>query len=286
MATRYPSIAGTGSGLRHTFIVGGSDVRLHVVETGNSRGRPILFIHGFSQSWLSWRKQLYSDLADDYRLVALDLRGHGQSDKPRDAYSDHAAWADDLAAITRELDVQQPVLCGWSYGSLVILDYLRQYGEANIGGACLVDAISKLGSEEALSSLTPELLSLVPGFFATEVEDSVRSLTSLLRLCFIQQPSPEDLYLMLGYNLAVPPHVRQALFSRSFDNDDLMPVLRKPVMLVHGAADAVVKPSIVEQHAACIAHAQVHVMPETGHAPFWEDAQTFNQHLRTFCESL
>jgi hypothetical protein len=82
-----------------------------------------------------------------------------------------------------------------------------------------------------MSVLTPELLSLVPGLFATEVEESVRSLTSLLRLFFVQEPSPEDRYRMLGYNLSVPPYVLQALFSRSFDNDDLLPRIRKHVLI-------------------------------------------------------
>lgn len=71
----------------HT-VIGGGDVRLYVEETGNPKGRPILFIHGFSQNQLTWRKQLGSDLADDFRLVALDLRGHGLSEKPQDAYGD------------------------------------------------------------------------------------------------------------------------------------------------------------------------------------------------------
>jgi non-heme chloroperoxidase len=287
MATRYssPTVA-THLDFSHTYVVGGGGVRLHVVETGNPRGRAILFIHGFSQSWLAWRRQLTSDLANDFRLVALDMRGHGQSDKPRDDYSTCAVWADDVAAVGRELSLEQPVLCGWSYGPLVILDYIRQYGEDAVGGACLVDALTKLGSDEALAVLTPELLSLVPGFFATDVQESVRTLTSLVRLCFVQEPAPEDLYTMLGYNLAVPPHVRQSLFGRSVDNDDLLSRLRKPVLLVHGAEDAIVKPSIVEQHLAQIAHAQVQVMQRAGHAPFWDDANTFNQHLRAFCEGL
>jgi pimeloyl-ACP methyl ester carboxylesterase len=55
---------------------------------------------------------------------------------------------------------------------------------------------------------------------------------------------------------------------------------------VHGAQDAVVKPAIVDQYKASIAHAQIQVMPGAGHAPFWDDAETFNEHLRTFCESL
>jgi pimeloyl-ACP methyl ester carboxylesterase len=274
------------SGLTRTHITGGGGVRLYVVETGNPSGRPILFVHGNSQSWLTWRRQMSSDLVNDYRLVALDLRGHGQSDKPRDGYADPRLWADDILAVTRELHMEQPVLCGWSYGPIVILDYVREYGEDDIGGVSFVDGLTKLGSDEALSVLTPEYLSLVPGLFATEAEASVRSLTSLLRMCFVQEPSPEDLYLMLGYNVAVPPYVRQALFSRSFDNDDLLPTIRKPVLVVHGAQDAVVKPAIVDQYKASITHAQIQVMPGAGHAPFWDDAETFNQHLRTFCESL
>jgi len=270
---------------KHTHVTGGGGVRLHVVDTGNPSGRPIVFIHGFSQSGLAWRPQLCSDLANDYRLVAMDLRGHGQSDKPRDAYSDPGPWADDVNAVLRELRLERPVLCGWSYGALVILDYIRHYGEDAISGICFADAITRLGSEAALSVLTPELLSLVPGFFSTDVADSVRSLETLLRLCFVRELSAEDLYLMLGYNLQVPPHVREALFTRTFDNDDLMARIRTLVLVVHGAEDAIVKPSIVDQHTACMPHAELRVMPNTGHAPFWDNAASFNQYLRAFCYS-
>ena len=68
--------------------------------------------------------------------------------------------------------------------------------------------------------------------------------------------------------------------------DDLLPRLAKPALVVHGAHDAVVKPSIVDQHKAGMPHAQVCVMPDAGHAPFWEDAAAFNQQLRAFCRSL
>jgi non-heme chloroperoxidase len=91
---------------------------------------------------------------------------------------------------------------------------------------------------------------------------------------------------MLGYNVSVPPYVRQALFSRSFDNDDLLPKLRKPVLITHGTDDAVVKPAAVDQHKAAIAHAQIQIMANAGHACFWDDATTFNRRLRAFAESL
>jgi pimeloyl-ACP methyl ester carboxylesterase len=227
-----------------------------------------------------------SSLAENHRLVALDLRGHGLSDKPRDGYDGSKQWADDVNAVIQTLNLDHPVLSGWSYGPLVFLDYIRHYGEDQIGGLHFVGAVTKLGSEEAASVLTPEVLGLIPQFFSTDTETSVRALEGLLRLCFAQEPSAAELYLMLGYNVSVPPYVRQALFSRTFDNDDLLPKIRKPVLITHGAADAVVKPAAIDQHKSAMPHAQVQVMANTGHAAFWDDAAGFNERLRSFCESL
>src|SRR5579871_1122569 len=186
--------------MNHHKIAVGTGAQLHAVETGNLSGRSIVFIHGISQCWLAWSRQLSSNLGDDHRLVAIDLLGHGLSDKPRQGYADSKLWADSLHAVLEKLRLDRPILCGWSYGSLVILDYIRHYGEDGIGGIQFIGGVTKLGSEEALSVLTPEFLSLVPGFFATDAEESVRSLGALLRLCFAQEPSAEELYLMLGYN--------------------------------------------------------------------------------------
>jgi non-heme chloroperoxidase len=269
----------------HT-ITGGGGTQLHVVESGNPQGRPILYIHGFSQCWLAWTRQMNSDLAQDHRLVAMDMRGHGLSDKPLQGYDDSKLWAEDVNAVIETLSLDDPVLCGWSYGPLVILDYIRHFGEDHIGGLHFVGGVTKLGSEDAIAVLTPELLGLVPGLFSTEVKESVRSLEGLLRLFFAREPAIEDRFLMLGYNVSVPPYVRQALFSRSLSNDDILPKIRKPLLITHGAADAVVKPSAVSQHKASVAHAEVQMMENAGHACFWDDAASFKRRQRSFCESL
>jgi hypothetical protein len=109
----------------------------------------------------------------------------------------------------------------------------RHHGEGAIGAVQTVGGITKLGSDAAAAVLTPAFLDLVPGFFATEVEASVRSLERLLRMCSAREIPVADLYQMLGYNVSVPPYVRQAMLSRSFDNDDLLPKLRKPCSHSH-----------------------------------------------------
>ena len=272
--------------MKHHTISGGGGTRLHLVEAGQSRGPAILFLHGISQCWLQWSRQLDSTLAQSHRLVAMDLRGHGRSDRPRDGYGDSRLWADDVDAAIRQLDLDRPILCGWSYGPLVILDYLRHFGEEQIGGIHLVGAVTKLGSEAALSVLTPEFVSLVPRLFSLDAEESVGGLAGLLRFCFAREPTAAELYCMLGYSASVPPFVRQALFSRVIDNDDVLSTIRRPVLITHGARDAIVKPKAVEQHRAAITHAQVDIIASAGHAPFWDDAPSFNTRLGAFSDEV
>src|SRR5215211_4360611 len=89
--------------MEHHVIQGGAGTRIHLLEAGNPQGQAILFIHGFSQCSLAWSRQLSSDLSRSYRLLAMDMRGHGSSDKPRDAYGDSGLWADDVNATIEEL---------------------------------------------------------------------------------------------------------------------------------------------------------------------------------------
>lgn len=268
--------------MKSQYITGGGGTRLYVRETGNHDGQPILFLHGFSQCGLCWSRQLDSSLAEDHRLVAMDLRGHGLSDRPRDAYGDSRLWADDVNAVIHGLRLQQPIVVGWSYGPLVILDYIRHYGDGDIGGMQFVGGVTKLGSEEALSVLTPEFLANVPGMLSTDAEECAVALDTLLDLCFATELSEAERCQMLGYNLSVPPHVRQAMFARAFDNDDLLPAIRKPVLITQGTADAVIKPTAPEQHRSGIPHADIDLVRNAGHAPFWDDPVRFNQRLERF----
>ena len=272
--------------MKHHMIIGGGGTRLHLVEAGDPQAPSILFLHGVSQSWLTWDRQMRSELARRYRLVAMDLRGHGSSERPRDGYDDSRLWAADIDAVIRELELDRPILCGWSYGPLVILDYIRHYGEDRIGGIHLVGAVTKLGSEAAAAALTPEFLAVLPGLFSSDVGESVRGLESLLHLCFTRDPDASELYTMLGFGVSVPPFVRQALLTRVVDNDDLLPTVAKPVLITHGALDAIVRQEIVAQHHAGLRRAQIHIMSDAGHAAFWDDAAAFNHRLAAFREEV
>src|SRR5260221_1745231 len=107
-------------------------------DWGNPNGPEILFIHGFSQSHLSWIKQVTNgDLAKEFHMVTYDLRGHGNSEKPfePERYKTSKYWGDEVQAVMDATGLKRPVLVGWSYGGRVIAAYLTTHGAAQL--ACL-----------------------------------------------------------------------------------------------------------------------------------------------------
>jgi non-heme chloroperoxidase len=76
---------------------GAGGVTLHLSEHGDSSGKPILFIHGWSQSELCWMKQYEASELSEFRPLGLDLRGHGMSERPSspEDYTNGNVWAED-----------------------------------------------------------------------------------------------------------------------------------------------------------------------------------------------
>jgi non-heme chloroperoxidase len=267
-------------------ITGGGGAKLHVLEGGVPEGKPILFIHGLSQCSLAWTRQLNSSLARDFRLLAMDLRGHGSSDKPADAYGESALWADDIQAVISGLGLEKPVLCGWSYGGLVISDYVKTYGESQIAGTSWVGAITRLEAATLAKDLTSDFLALAPSFFTENVDESVTGLTRFIAMCLQEEPPSADFYATLGFNVSVPPRVRQGLLSRNLDNGPVLAAMRKPVLLSYGDRDKILLPSVCRDLAGLAKHARLSLYSATGHSPFWQAAERFNRELGEFRGSV
>jgi non-heme chloroperoxidase len=208
-------------------------VVIHFVETGNPHGAPLIFVHGISQSWRSWTKQLADvSLRARFRLFALDLRGHGESqgacgamdvdgnsvaplapDQYNDGTSDGTArlWASDIAAVIASCNLSAATLVGWSYGGAVVLDYLHVSGRLeSVGKVVLlattpvirppgtpdggVDRIFSPRAATALMRTTPADHSAAPPR-TNETADVLYGLTEYIRTCFADdtgRPHPTD----------------------------------------------------------------------------------------------
>ena len=138
-------------------------------------------------------KQYESALADEFRLVAYDLRGHGMSEAPLEPehYTDGELWADDVAAIIDELRLDRPVLVGWSYGGFVICDYVRAYGQDRIAAINFVEGAVKLGEAAFGTLIGPGFLDHFVGATADDLPTNIRAMRSFVRTCVVK-PLPAD----------------------------------------------------------------------------------------------
>lgn len=265
-------------------VTGGGGITLRVDETGTERGRPILFIHGLGGSRQSWYAQMHSDLSDDFRLVALDGRGHGRSDKPKDAYEPEL-WADDIKAVIDALALEEPVLVGSSGGGIFICFYLSEYGEDGIAGLNLVSAITKF-TEAAMELFGDDFIELAPAFSSDDAEEYIGALDEFIRLLPYGELPPREHYFLLGHMALVPPYVRSAMTAGTVTHDDLLPQIESPVLITHGEEDSIVLTAAAEEHAEAFPNARTSFYPNVGHLVPTENTDRFNRELREFVNSL
>ena len=216
--------ATTRTGATRHEVRGGGGLRLHVREWGRPDGQPIVLIHGWSQNHLCWAHQYDSALADEFRLVAYDLRGHGMSDAPLDAahYTDAALWADDLAAVIEALDLQRSVLVGWSYGAFVICDYIRRHGQGHVAAINLVEGCVKLDESAFGTLIGPGFLDHFVDATADDLPTNIRAMRSFVRTCLVRPIDPDELETAVCWNVTVPAKMRAHLAARQIDGDDVL----------------------------------------------------------------
>ena len=248
-------------------------------EWGNPTGAEILFIHGFSQSHLSWMRQVEGDLAREFRIVTYDLRGHGNSDKPLDParYKDSKAWGDEVQAVIDTAGFKRPVLVGWSYAGRVISDYVATHGAGQLAGINFVDAAIKVDP-----AFIGDNLKNLPLMASEDLVTNISATRNFLHGCFSRQPSADDYETMLAFNMMVLPKVRAGLGGRPLDATEMMSKLKLPVLVTHGAEDRNSKLGAGQYTASVIPGAKLSVYEGIGHSPFYEDATRFNAELAAF----
>lgn len=120
-------------------------VRIAYVEKG-SGDKSMLLVHGMLGSHHSMLHMVHH-YAEKYRVVAIDMRGHGESDKPKTTY-DMKAFSDDLVQVCRELRLNKPVCVGHSFGGSAVLHLAFHHPDA-VGGIVMLDAGIRPAKERA-----------------------------------------------------------------------------------------------------------------------------------------
>lgn len=223
----------------------------------------MVLVHGWAQTGAVWN-------LPGFRAYAVDLRGHGESDDFGD-YRDSARWAADLEAVLRHTGPATVV--GWSYGGLVITDYLRFHGTAGIDALVFVSAITEIGRGRPGGATGPVMRAALPGAIT---DDEV-----LATFCRAMAPGlpAETVGELTAAATSVSHKVRGELFRRDVGSADVLTAVDVPTLVVHGTQDEVVAPAAAEYSADLIPGAELSLYPDTAHAPFLEQPERFAHDL-------
>lgn len=240
------------------------------LRTAGTNGPPVVLVHGWAQSSRCWP----SELAMGSHCLAVDLPGHGESDGVDD-YADGAGWAADLAAVLATLD-EPAVLVGWSYGGVVITDYLRHCGTVGVRGLLFAGAVTELGRGHPGGRVGSVMRAAMPDVFSAEPDVAVPALNTFLAGMSVRKMPGRLHQSMLADALRLDPQVRAALFARDVGSAEVLASVDVPTVLVHGEQDAVVSPTAGEYAADLVPGATLYRWQDVGHLPFVERTQEFH----------
>lgn len=278
------------------FFITEDHVKLYYEDHGH--GRPVILIHGLTASRRHFKKQV-PVLRRNYRVIACDLRGHGDSDRPKDGLT-LQRLAKDIRELIAHLDLRDATLVGWSLGGHVIFEYVKQFQCEKLHKVVIIDMAPKImkSNDWAYGLLDHEenlfLMSvmgenwerycavLVPRLFnRAHVEPGVNIFTAA------DFPWKDDLAWLYEEARRNTPHVILFLWI-SMMMQDYRPQLAEiavPCLLVWGReSNYYGEDNYVYMKAALVRSPEVSVVPfeGCGHALHIQDPERFNQALIAF----
>jgi non-heme chloroperoxidase len=265
-------------------------VTLRYIEAGT--GDPLVMIPGWSQTAAEFRENIPA-LAEAARVIAVDMRGHGESDKPVHGYR-ISRLAADLNDLLTALDLSNVTLLGHSMGCSIAWCYLESYGSARIARLVVVDqapmCVAKPGWTEADRSAYGVLMPTPQGahdLYALLAGPTGESETpSFLGAMFTPSFDPETLGFVVAENLKMArPNAADLIFDH-LHNDwrDAIARIRLPTLVI-GAEASIFSADSQRWIAQMIPGAEVDIVPadEGGsHFMFLENPARFNARVIEF----
>ncbi|HXG64807.1 MAG TPA: alpha/beta hydrolase, partial [Blastocatellia bacterium] len=249
-------------------------VRLRYAEQGDPAGRPLILLHGYSDSWFSFSRVLPA-LAATFHVFALDQRGHGDSDRPESGYA-MPDFAADVAAFMDAMGIRRAAIAGHSMGSFVA-QHVAAAAPERVARLVLIGSVTaprRLAGFDEFQQAVESLNDPVPEEFAREFQVST-----------VYQPLPDDfMQRVIAESLKLPARVWRAIMGGMLAADAAAPLkqIETPTLILWGDRDAYCRRAEQDALAASLADAVLKAYPETGHALHWERPEQFVRDLEAF----
>ena len=264
------------------------NTKIYYRARGVPQSPQLLFIHGWSCSSLYWQKQL-DGLSSKYYTVAIDLRGHGRSDKPPFGYT-LAYMARDVHEVIEKLKLKKVFLVGWSMGGSIVFEYVKQFGNEDLRGICLVDIgpYSWKTHDYPIGYLDYEKRLKLTHKYSMRYQSPEDDGSSFVEKMFVQRPDLHLLEQLKAEYKKVPPYVRSLLIMELFCSDyrDVLAQIDVPTLILLGSSSKKGKNYPVGEYMQKkIRSSRLVSFSKSGHCPFLEEADKFNRVLSEFIEA-
>ncbi len=261
------------------FLETSGNVTLHYEEEGE--GFPLVFIHGWAMSGNVWAYQ--RPLAERFRVITLDLRGHGKSSPAAEyAFGD---FASDVALLFDRLGLQRAALVGWSLGAQVALESIRLLGD-RVAALVLVAATPKFTATDGWPHGLPATEARGLGLRLKRDYDG--TLGAFFKRMFAEDELTRDQYQSIVRDIVIPrplPDHEAVLAALATlaegDHRAILASITSPTLIIHGERDSICPPGAGRYLADAIPGARFLEMGE-GHAPFLSRPEMFNRKLSEF----
>lgn len=256
------------------FFFDSDGVRIHYSVEG--KGEPVILIPGFGGNIKFWEDSgIIKELSDGFMVIAMDPRGHGESDKPHDPKAYGNNMTDDPIRLLDHLKIQKAHVVGYSMGGFITLGIIAQYPErlqsAVLGGA----GWSPAGGDTAMLDALVESL---------EQGKGIGPLAYALKPVGSEPPTPEEVEEMNQWFLPNNDQLALAALIRGSDNsrlvtEDHLRANKIPVLALIGELD--LQKANVDRMDGLMSNLEISVIPKADHITALSDPG-FVQNMKSF----
>ena len=255
---------------------------IRLAFTDQGRGFPVVFVHAFPLSRAMWAPQIQA-LSGPWRLITVDLRGHGESDAPLWRYT-LDQFAEDLHGLLDHLSIPQAVFVGLSMGGYTLFAFYRRYRD-RVKALVLADTRAQADTEEGRT-----------GRFTLAQTAYRKGASSVAEAMMPKMFSPATLngraklirhtQMMIEANeISGIAGALMAMAERP-DSTPLLKDINVPTLIIVGDQDAPTPVADARTMADSIPDSRLVIIPEAGHLSNLEQPEAFNKALRGFLEDL
>lgn len=238
--------------------------KVHYMEAGN--GEPLILLHTVGQSLYTWR-EVFQPLSEHYRVIAVDLLGHGYSSRPNQFDYTVEEQAEFLSIFMKALGIQSAHFVAFSMSAIYVLQFAQKY--ADMVGRMILISPGELTPEMPLAVRMID--SAIFGGLASRLYN-IRTVKKVIETALFDLTILTDECLENYYSTICDGESRKAiqLCLHNFDPEETekgMRSIEKPTLIIWGAEDRWHRPESGELYHAAIPDAQFGIIRNAAHLP-------------------